>query len=421
MNTIVRIFALLILCSCSSFFLQAQKNIPLPVGNYFTVRYGLKNVYALINENKTNPNKAVRVAYLGGSITYNPGWRDKVDSFLKKEFPSTAFHFMNAGIPSLGSSAHAFRLQQDVLDSGRVDLLFVEAAVNDRANGVDSLYQVRSLEGIIRHAKKSNPRMDIILMAFADPAKTSDYDENRIPVEVTNHERIAAYYHLPSINLAKEVRDKMRNGEFTWEGDFKDLHPSPFGQQLYFATIRDLLLACLSSSLHSTANAVPGTLSSNAKQQLSTSVPLALDKWNFANGRYYPVNKASFGSGWALENNWTPADGLPTRDGFVNRPMLVSSRTGPTMSLTFTGTAIGMALISGKDAGILEWSVDGSPFRQKDLFTQWSTMLHLPWYILLETGLKNKIHILTLRMADGKNPKSSGNVCRIVHFLINQP
>lgn len=432
MNTIVRIFAILVLCSCFSFFLQAQKSAPLPVGDYFTVRGGLKNVNALIRQNKTSPKQAIRVAYLGGSITYNPGWRDKVDSFLKKAFPSTVFYFMNAGIPSLGSSAHAFRLQQDVLDSGRIDLLFVEAAVNDRANGVDSLYQVRALEGIIRHAKKNNPRMDIILMSFADPDKTTDYEENRVPVEVANHERLAAYYHLPSINLAKEVRDKMRNGEFTWEGDFKDLHPSPFGQQLYFATIRELLLACLSDRvadtrrLQTAASGVllddqRGTGSPDSLDLSSEALPVELDKWSFSNGSYYPIDKASYDSGWSPDKNWTPSDGLPTRQGFVNRPMLVATKPGASLTLSFNGTAIGMALISGADAGIVEWSVDGSPFRQKDLFTQWSTMLHLPWYILFETELKNGAHTLTLRMSDSKNAKSSGNACRIVHFLVNQP
>jgi sialidase-1 len=399
----IRYLLVISVCCCLVSAAKAQQVNPLPYNHYFTVRDGLKNAYGLIRE-----NKKVTVAYLGGSITFNPGWRNKVDSFLKKEFPEARFHFMNAGIPSLGSPAHAFRLQRDVLDSGKIDLLFVEAAVNDRGNGVDSINQARSLEGTIRHARKSNPLMDIILMSFADPAKTKDYDEQRIPAEVTNHEKIAAYYHLPSINLSKEVHDKMNNGEFSWERDFKDLHPSPFGQELYFATIRELLKTCFNDSS-------PGINTSGP-----ASMPKPLDKKNFENGKYYSIENVKLISDWILDPDWVAKDSLPVREGFVRRPMLVASRSGASLSLRFKGTAIGMALISGADAGIISWSIDGKPFRETDLFTQWSTMLHLPWYVLLETDLKNEEHILNLRIAEEKNSKSSGHACRIVYFLLNQ-
>jgi sialidase-1 len=108
-------------------------------------------------------------------------------------------------------------------------------------NGTDSLTQVRDLEGIVRHAKRVNPLMDIMMMSFADPDKSSDYAKGKIPAEVANHELVAQYYNLPSINLAKEVYDKIKNKEFSWENDFKDLHPSPFGQELYFVTMKSLL------------------------------------------------------------------------------------------------------------------------------------------------------------------------------------
>ena len=51
-----------------------------------------------------------------------------------KKFPDTKFEFINAGIGSMGSVPHAFRLERDVLAKGPVDLLFVEAAVNDSSN-----------------------------------------------------------------------------------------------------------------------------------------------------------------------------------------------------------------------------------------------------------------------------------------------
>ena len=51
----------------------------------------------------SSSEKTGRVAFLGGSITFNPGWRDAVMRYLQQRFPATKFDFIAAGIPSLGS------------------------------------------------------------------------------------------------------------------------------------------------------------------------------------------------------------------------------------------------------------------------------------------------------------------------------
>jgi sialidase-1 len=396
----------LLLFCCLSFCLFLTGNgqgSPLPYANYFALRSGLRNTHAAITK-----NKKLTVAFLGGSITYNPGWRDKVCTWLKARYPQTDFHFISAGIPSLGSVPHAFRLQQDVLDSGRVDLLFLETAVNDRVNGTDSLSQLRALEGIVRHARHSNPDMDIVLMAFADPDKTKDYDNGNIPIEVANQELVAAHYHLPSINIAKEVHDKIRNGEFSWEKDFKDVHPAPFGQQLYFDNIKALFTA-----------QSPATLAQSPATPANSPLPPPLDKASLENGRYVPVDSAHHDTAWVLDKDWTPADTVHTRPGFVHIPILESSTPGAELSLSFSGTAVGIAVVSGPDAGIIGYSIDDQPSRQLNLYTRWSHFLHLPWYLLLGSGLTAGPHILHIRISEASEPKSKGHTCSIVHFLVN--
>ncbi len=373
----------------------------LPYDDYIRERNGLQHAVSVFRT-----RKQATVAFLGGSITYNPGWRDKVSAWLTERFPEVGFHFIAAGIPSLGSLPHAFRLQQDLLDSGKTDLLFVEAAVNDRGNGTDSLTQLRSLEGIVRHARKSNPDMDIVMMSFADPDKTKDYNEGRIPVEIANHEKVAAWYGLPSIDLALEIRDKTIHQEFSWEYDFKDLHPSPFGQELYFATIRRLLEKCAAGPITS----VPDR----------TALPHPMNPSAFENGMYYPAGNAKTDSSWILNPDWIPSDHADVREGFVHRPMLVTVKPGATLTLPFTGTAIGIAIISGPDAGMVSWSIDKGETFKKDLYTQWSSFLHLPWYILFGAGLSNTHHELRLQVLDDKNKDSGGHACRIVYFLVNQ-
>lgn len=374
----------------------------LPYSNYYEKASGLKNFY-----NVVTTRKKATVTFLGGSITYNPGWRQKVCRYLTERFPDAEFHFIAAGIPSLGSLPHAFRLQRDVLDSGKTDLLFVEAAVNDRANGTDSITQARALEGIIRHAKKNNPAMDIVMMAFADPDKTHDYNQGIAPAEIANHQLLSHYYDLPFINIGKEVSDKMNHKEFSWGDDFKDLHPAAFGQELYFATIKNLLQDCFDHQ--SDGLPIP-----------NKTLPKPLDKANFQNGKYYNIKNAVFKNGWTITAQWQPADGLPTRDGFVNIPVLSSDTPGAELALPFKGTAVGIAIVSGSDAGMISYAVDKGEFKNIDLYTQWSGMLHLPWYLLLGSNLKPGNHILKIRISPQKNKASKGNTCRIVHFLINE-
>lgn len=393
---------------------------------YQHVRYGLETTTA-----KLRQGKPVTVAFLGGSITFNPGWRDKVCAYLRGRWPQTDFHFIAAGIPSLGSVPHAFRLQQDVLDSGTVDLLFVETAVNDRVNGTDSVLQVRALEGIVRHALRANPAMDIVMMAFADQDKTKDYDEGRTPVEIANQERVAETYHLPSVNIAREVHDRIRRGEFSWEKDFKDVHPAEFGQELYYKSIRTLLEACWESprtaqGTHGPApethTPAPGTRPAASRTNAPAHpLPHPLDAANFSEGQYIPVHTAQHDSTWTLQEDWTPADSAGTRPGFVHVPVLSATTPGAALTLHFRGTAAGIAVVSGPDAGTIRYSIDNGPANTMDLYTQWSSWLHLPWYEVLGSGLAEGPHVLHITIDQTKNARSKGYAVRIVHFLVNGP
>jgi len=364
-------------------------------------RYGnLNNVLYRI---KTE--KSANVVFFGGSITHNPGWRDSIMNYLQKSYPDTKFNFLNAGIPSLGSLPHAFRLKQDVLSKGRVDLMFLESAVNDRGNGTNVQTQRRALEGIIRHVLNTNPYANIVMMAFVDPDKMKDYNSGTIPPEVQVHEDMAKMYHLPLINLAKEVTDRINAGEFSWDKDFKNLHPSPFGQNIYFRTMKQLLSV---------------ELNKPAPQKLTASYfPAQANALAYANGNYLSINEAKL-NGFTLDATWKPADGVHGREGFVNVPVLIGEKPGASLELQFTGQVIGFAVLSGPDAGIVKYTIDGKAYPELDLYTQWSHSLHLPWYLLLGDDLAPGKHLLKLEVSANKNEKSKGTACRITYFLINE-
>ena len=310
------------------------------------VRGGLKNSLLVFTG-----KKAGRVAFLGGSITENPGWRDSVCAYLQRRFPDTRFEFIPAGIGSTGSTPGAFRLENDVLSRGTIDLLFEEAAVNDATNGFTEREQVRGMEGIVRHARLVNPAMDIVLLHFVDPDKMAAYNRGIVPAEIRAHDSVAVRYNVPSVNLALEVTERIRRGEFTWEGDFKDLHPSPFGQNLYYRSIRRLLEACWSTvDLQASPAAYP--------------LPAPLDSFSYFRGKYVDIRNAVDLHNWTIIDNWRPVDGTGTRKGYVDVPVLSAVTPGAIMNLSFHGTAVGICVAAGQDGGIVEFSVDGGPFRQ---------------------------------------------------------
>jgi pimeloyl-ACP methyl ester carboxylesterase/lysophospholipase L1-like esterase len=350
--------------------------------------------------------KKGRVAFLGGSITWGGGWRDKVCEYLRQRFPETEFEFINAGIPSMGTLPGSMRFSQDVLSKGPVDLLFVEAAVNDDTNSTSSERVLRGMEGIVNQALESNPYMDVVMMHFADPGKLADYCNGRVPVVIAQHEKVAEYYSVNSINLAKEVNDRILNGEFTWRDDFRDLHPSPFGQELYFKTIRHLFQSSWVKPV-------------KAEMVKKPFPATTLDPLSYVNGHFEPIGKAKKGAGWMLTRNWKPTDQAGTREGFVEVDVLETAQPGAELKLTFTGRAIGLLITAGPDAGIVEYSIDGSPYAQADTFTPWSGGLHLPWLVMLEDRLPEGRHRLSLRMASAKNPGSKGTACRIHQFAVN--
>lgn len=367
----------------------------------YTTRGNLRNSFIRFEKERKG-----RVAFLGGSITEMNGWKDMIEKQLTQRFPYTEFEFVEAGIGSTGTTPGAFRLDHDVLSKGKIDLLFVEAAVNDDTNHFSAIEQVRGMEGEVRHALLSNPEMDIIMLHFIYDPFIPLFAKGQMPDVILNHERVANHYLIPSANLAKEIAERMQAGEFTWE-QFGGTHPLPFGHTFYAATINRLF------------DDMWKGISPSARIQPHALPQQPLDPFSYTNGRFIDLKEAVCNKGWKLTNNWNPADQAEKRNGFVNVPMLEAARPGDQLTLSFTGKAIGIFCVAGPSAGILEYSVDNAPFKQLDTFTEWSEHLYIPWLYMLETELKEMPHKLILRMSSQKNPKSKGTQCQIRNFVSN--
>lgn len=361
---------------------------------YIHQRGSLQNSY-----HKFLQGGKARVAFVGGSITEMQGWRDLICESLKKRFPDTEFEFVAAGVSSTGTTPGAFRLENDVLSKGNIDLLFVEAAVNDDTNYFNYIEQVRGMEGEVRHALLANPETDIIMLHFIYDPFIPLIKSGRIPDVILNHERVANHYQISSINLAQEIAERMEAGEFSWE-TFGGTHPAPFGHRYYAAAINSLFDAMWITDAPVVKHEIPAK---------------PLDKYSYYNGRFVDIKQAELGKGWEYQPKWHPTDKAGTRNGFVDVPMLEATKAGSKLKLAFTGTAIGIFCVAGPQAGILEYSIDGNPFKKLNTSTEWSAGLYIPWVFMFETELEDTPHQLELRMTgEGK-----GSSCQIRNFVVN--
>ena len=312
--------------------------------------------------------------------------------------------FTNAGIGSTCSNTGAFRLDRDVFRHGPVDLLFVEFAVNDDQDGHFTRTEaIRGMEGIIRHARLSNPQVDIVMSFLVNERMIHLIQRGEVPISIAAHAEVAKHYQVPTISVAQEVTDQITAGTLTFER-YGGVHPGPVGQALCARMVDELFRRCWSTPLPATARIDTYELPADP-----------LDAMSYFSGHFLDVRQATLRTGWTIGiPDW---DHLPGKARFKTIPMLCATEPGAEVALSFEGTAIGAYLVAGPDAGIVEVSIDGAPARTINLVTGWSANLHYPCTVMLGTDLKPGRHAMTLRMTGATT--TGGHAMRIMEFCVN--
>ncbi len=335
------------------------------------------------------------------------GYRPMVCQYLQERFPNTKFTFTDAGISSTCSMTGAFRLEEDVLSKGPVDLFFVEFAVNDDQDAMHGPRECRrGMEGILRHALTHNPRMDIVVTYFVNEGMLALLQQGKQPVSIQAHETVADHYGVTTSLLAQEVADQITPDKMTWK-EYGGVHPAPRGNAIAAGLIRNLLEHCWSQPLNSMA------------QARDHQLPDLLDSGSYVNGRFLPHSVAMRGTGWTEGvPNWKEIPGS-FRDRFANVPCLYAEQPGAELAYSFEGTSTGAYVLAGPDAGQLEVSVDGGKFETVNLFHSYSKGLHYPRTVMLATDLKPGKHDVVLRLSPDHVDGSKGTAARIMQLTAN--
>jgi len=349
--------------------------------------------------------KQGHVAFIGGSITEMNGYRPIISAALQKQFPETKFTFTDAGIASTCSTTAAHRLPEDVFARGKVDLIFVEFAVNDDQDAQHARREaIRGMEGIIRQCRRHNPRIDIVVTMFVNEGMLDLYGKGKTPLSIEAHETVCAHYDVSSVNLAKEVSQLIGEGKLTWKA-YGGVHPGPVGNALAARMCMKLLLRLWEKLAESPAD---------------YKVPAKpVDEGNYGTGHFIDPKEAKRGDGWTFDvPNWKAIPGS-FRDRFGGKPVLVCTTPDATATLAFEGQAVGVYVLAGPDAGILEASIDGGAWSKVNLFHRFSGGLHYPRTVMLATDLKPGKHTLAMRVSAEHAPASKGTAARILKFAVN--
>ena len=313
--------------------------------NELIVRGGLPNFFS-----KALHGDSIKVAYLGGSITAQNGWRVLSLDWFKKQYPKSSFTEINAAIGGTGSDFGVFRLNDHVLKF-KPDLVFVEFAVNDGGTAEEKI--IRSMEGIVRQIWHQNPKTDICFVytlkdSFLEPAK-----QGQMPTSALTMEKVADHYKIPSINFAVEVSRLVFANQLIFKDAAKEVNGirvfSPDGVHPYPETGHVIYQGAITRSFE--------TMGGKSFKTMKHKMAKPLAKDYFSNTKMVNLNQVQLSKNWQI----LKIREHPDFSGFGKYldEFGKAGQTGETLTIRFKGKAIGAYDIMGPDAGKVIVQIDG--------------------------------------------------------------
>ena len=156
-------------------------------------------------------------------------------------------------------------------------------------------------------------------------------------------------------------------------------------------------------------------------KSMSSRLPKKLDEMSYDRGRFMTLQSAECDEGWSIgKPDWSKIAGR-LRARFDDTELLFASQPGAGLRLKFEGTAVGLYVLAGPDAGKVDLSIDGKRVGEVDLYHRFSEGLHYPRTVMLEDELSRGPHELELRIAPREEGERGGTAVRILAFAVNKP
>ena len=360
-------------------------------------------------KHKLTVDKKCHVAFLGGSITQNTGGHTAmVPAWLRESFPDAEISVTNAGLGSTCSTSGAFRLGSHIFGGEPVDLLIVEFAVNDDQDAAHARRGcIRGMEGIVRQVHRDHPLCDLVMVHYVNPSILDKASKGEASISVSAHEDVAKHHGVTSVDVAGHLADTSAAGKYGWK-EYGGTHPKPFG----YKVASNMITTALKSGLDKAP--------AGAKPEPHNLKP-AIDQNSYDQGTFVAPDSAKTGEEWRIGKvgrEMLPLGGI--RKEYTQYDVLRADKPGATLTLDFEGRGVGMFILAGPDAGMVEASIDGSRPIKHDLFHRHSGGLNYPRSIVFGADLKPGKHTLILKISSEKNARSKGNAASILFFEVNR-
>lgn len=369
----------------------ATADLPLTPAQECRPRNGWANFFAKAE----TPGADVRIAYFGGSITAQSGWRPKTLAHFQKTYPKTKFSEINAAIGGTGSDLGVCRLKTDVLDH-RTDLVLVEFAVNDGGASPEQIY--RCMEGIVRQIWRAAPQCDIGFVYTLTEALAPAMLEGKFQRSASAMERIADHYGIPSIHLAMEVARLAKEGRLVWKAPLPktDAEKQAVGDKFIFApdsvhphpeTGHELYLQAVVRSLE------PIRAASQKGGAHALAAPFTAS--NYEAAKLLPVSAAKLSAGFVALDPKTDAYAKK----WANRlPVLYrGAQAGETLTFKFKGTRCAIYDVIGPNSGQLRITLDDRAPEVRSRFDAYCTYDRLSTF-LVGSELADTVHTVKIEL-----------------------
>ncbi|QUL56475.1 SGNH/GDSL hydrolase family protein [Paenibacillus tritici] len=393
-------------------------------------------------------NTPLTVAFLGGSITEGAGasdasaasWRARTGAYLQRLYAGHPVRCINAGVGGTTSIFGAHRLQEHVLREGPVDLLFIEFSVND---GEDRGESIRGMEGIVRQCRRLSPETELVFVYMAADKNLTGYK----PFNIAVHEEVAEYYGIPSIDCAAMVYTMIRTGELDWKRFAPDgYHPLDDGHALYAAFVQEYVqqeIACGGSQAEGkgAAGAATGAKGKEATEMPGTSMekeasevraagesqdnaatraavlPVPpLDPRSYEYARMLDYSTAEYSAAFRVQEL---QPGEPLMNWRFATAHACTEDPQAEFTFTVTGQGAGLVLLYGPDSGILEYSLNGGPYTEINLFDDWCPGAYRPVLALFPVQTERGVLQIAVRNTGRRDSRSTGNGLRVLGLLCN--